>query len=115
MMPSPELVQFVRDSRKGRGKKGIFPRKNFRLIGKIEWRDSFNGVIQTESPKRRDDSPLFNEHYSKPKKEASEDKPIVNVEVDGVIKEQDQVNAVEEEKKEISNITNDPKEEHQNN
>eukprot|EP00826_Nyctotherus_ovalis_P018541 TRINITY_DN1555_c0_g1_i7.p2 TRINITY_DN1555_c0_g1~~TRINITY_DN1555_c0_g1_i7.p2 ORF type:complete len:341 (+),score=108.31 TRINITY_DN1555_c0_g1_i7:343-1365(+) len=74
MMPSPELAQFVRESRKGRGKKGVFPKKSFRLTSKIERRDSFNGIIQEEiKDEYKPAAPLVREHYSKPAKQAAED------------------------------------------
>lgn len=74
MMPSPELAQFVRDSRKGRGKKGVFPKKSFRLTGKIERRDSFNGIIQEEvKDEYKPAAPLVREHYSKPARQVHED------------------------------------------
>lgn len=45
LMPSPDLASFVRDSRKGKSKKGAFPRKEFIMTERVERRDSFNGII----------------------------------------------------------------------
>lgn len=45
LMPSPDLASFVRESRKGKSKKGVFPRKDFIMTKRLERRDSFNGII----------------------------------------------------------------------
>jgi len=45
LIPSPELASFVREARKGKSKKGQFPRKEFKLPTRVERRDSFNGII----------------------------------------------------------------------
>jgi len=45
LIPSPELASFVREARKGKSKKGQFPRKEFILPTRVERRDSFNGII----------------------------------------------------------------------
>jgi hypothetical protein len=45
IMPTPALASYVRMNNKGSKKKGIFPRKTFYLKGRIERRDSFNGII----------------------------------------------------------------------
>eukprot|EP00826_Nyctotherus_ovalis_P031949 TRINITY_DN2574_c0_g1_i2.p3 TRINITY_DN2574_c0_g1~~TRINITY_DN2574_c0_g1_i2.p3 ORF type:complete len:392 (+),score=126.39 TRINITY_DN2574_c0_g1_i2:27-1178(+) len=45
LMPSPQLAPFVRESRKAKAKKGVFPRKTFILPTRIERRDSFNGIV----------------------------------------------------------------------
>lgn len=78
MMPSPDLAQFVRNSRKGKGKKGIFPRKAYRLGGRLERRDSFNGIIGDEKPevvgekKVIETTPAIEERCSKPVKATPE-------------------------------------------
>lgn len=45
VMPSPELAAFVREHRSGNSKKGMFEPKTFTLQGRIERRDSFNGIV----------------------------------------------------------------------
>ena len=45
MVPSPDLASFVREARHGKSKKGIIPKKNYNINGKIQRRDSFNGII----------------------------------------------------------------------
>lgn len=84
MMPSPELAQFVRNSRRGKDKKGIFPWMSYRLTSGIQRRDSFNGIIgdtehkvepevkkiEKEDEKTIEESnKLINEHNSKSMKE----------------------------------------------
>jgi hypothetical protein len=92
MMPSPELAQFVRDSRRGKGKKGVFPRKDFNIAGKIQRRDSFNGIIQDDKPIQEQKSietpQLIKEHHSKPKRCPIESKIPTDEDIEKVVIEE---------------------------
>jgi len=46
IVPPPQLAEFARANCKSSSKKGSFPRKTYYLNGRIERRDSFNGIIE---------------------------------------------------------------------
>eukprot|EP00826_Nyctotherus_ovalis_P000832 TRINITY_DN10055_c0_g1_i4.p1 TRINITY_DN10055_c0_g1~~TRINITY_DN10055_c0_g1_i4.p1 ORF type:complete len:342 (-),score=116.40 TRINITY_DN10055_c0_g1_i4:92-1117(-) len=117
MVPSPELAQIIRDSRKGKGKKGVHPRKNYRLKDRIERRDSFNGVIPDEQPRPEsvvEPSSVILERCFKPLKQLAK-QMAENSHLDGKESGDGEEKAEEEKEREEVHTDNDKNEQNVNN